>query len=39
MTLGELLEGEEAVEFFKKGIQIMISEKETNDKVYIELCC
>ena len=34
MTLGELLEGEEAVECLKKGIEIMITEKETNEKVY-----
>ncbi|CAB3985880.1 probable assembly chaperone of rpl4 [Paramuricea clavata] len=32
MTLGELLEGEEAVECLKKGIEIMITEKETNEK-------
>jgi hypothetical protein len=35
MTVGELLEGEEAVECLKKGIEIMITEKETNEKVYI----
>jgi hypothetical protein len=35
MTLGELLEGEEAVECLKKGIEIMITDKETNEKVYI----
>ncbi len=33
MTLGELLEGEEAVECLRKGIEIMITEKETNEKV------
>jgi hypothetical protein len=35
MTVGELLEGEEAVECLKKGIEIMITDKETNEKVYI----
>ena len=33
MTLGELLQGEEAVKCLKKGIEIMISEKEISEKV------
>lgn len=32
MMLGQLLEGEEAVECFKKGIQLMIEEKQLNEK-------
>ena len=32
MTLGELLEGDEAVECLKKGIELMITEKETKRK-------
>lgn len=42
MTLGELLEGEKAIEYLKKGIEIMINEKETNEKVrdmLLGLCC
>jgi hypothetical protein len=35
MTLGEVLEGEQAVECLKKGIEIMINEKETHEKVKI----
>ena len=32
MTLGELLEGEQAVECLKKGIEIMINKKQTHEK-------
>ncbi|XP_028399911.1 probable assembly chaperone of rpl4 [Dendronephthya gigantea] len=32
MTLGELLEGEEAVKCLKKGVELMIAEKESGEK-------
>ena len=35
MMLGQLLEGEEAVECFKKGIEVMIKEKQLIEKVFI----
>lgn len=35
MTLGELLEGQHAVEYLKKGVELMINEKKCLEKVHI----